>query len=89
MINETCCFNSTAHVQLSGTFYFHDSLRAQYTVSKSSLNQLHGSDSPKSAEKELNFFFPMEQTVAVIKPDAFGTKGGFPFCAFFIMHEGI
>ncbi|XP_025103800.1 thioredoxin domain-containing protein 3 homolog isoform X3 [Pomacea canaliculata] len=51
-----------------------DSLRAQYTVSKSSLNQLHGSDSPKSAEKELNFFFPMEQTVAVIKPDAFGTK---------------
>lgn len=36
---------------------------------------LHGSDSEETAKKELEFFFPMEQTVAVIKPDAVGTKG--------------
>jgi nucleoside diphosphate kinase len=36
---------------------------------------LHGSDSEDTAKKELQFFFPMEQTVAAIKPDAEGTKG--------------
>lgn len=36
---------------------------------------LHGSDSEETARKELEFFFPVEQTVAVIKPDALGTKG--------------
>jgi hypothetical protein len=39
------------------------------------INSLHGSDSEDTAKKELQFFFPMEQTVAAIKPDAEGTKG--------------
>lgn len=38
---------------------------------------LHGSDSPQKASEELNFFFPMQQTVAVIKPDAYENKGMF------------
>jgi len=36
---------------------------------------LHGSDSTSKAEEELNYFFPMQQTVAVIKPDAYDNKG--------------
>jgi len=36
---------------------------------------LHGSDSEEQAQKEIEYFFPMEQTIAVIKPDAYGTKG--------------
>ncbi|KAL3853950.1 hypothetical protein ACJMK2_013244 [Sinanodonta woodiana] len=51
-----------------------DSLRAQFSVDDTQLNQLHGSSSAADAEKELKFFFPVEQTVAVIKPDAYGTK---------------
>ncbi|XP_067686635.1 thioredoxin domain-containing protein 6-like isoform X6 [Haliotis asinina] len=51
-----------------------DSLRAQFSIDESSINQLHGSDSPETAEKEIQKFFPMEQTVAAIKPDAFSTK---------------
>lgn len=39
------------------------------------VNMLHGSDSMESAEKDLDFFFPVEQTVAVIKPDAYDNKG--------------
>ena len=41
------------------------------------INPLHGSDSEEAAQREINFFFPMQQTVAVIKPDASGTKGTF------------
>ena len=33
-------------------------------------NATHGSDSPASAERECNFYFPNEQTLALIKPDA-------------------
>ncbi|XP_046555994.1 LOW QUALITY PROTEIN: thioredoxin domain-containing protein 3 homolog [Haliotis rubra] len=51
-----------------------DSLRAQFSIDESSINQLHGSDSIETAEKEIQHFFPMEQTVAAIKPDAFSTK---------------
>jgi len=51
-----------------------DSLRAQFAVDEVKFNQLHGSDTRENAQKELNFFFPMEQTVAVIKPEAMGTK---------------
>jgi nucleoside diphosphate kinase len=50
------------------------SLRAQFAVDDA-INSLHGSDSEDTAKKELQFFFPMEQTMAVIKPDAEGTKG--------------
>ena len=52
-----------------------ESLRAQFSVEECPINQLHGSDTPETAEQELNFFFPMQQTVAVVKPDAYQTKG--------------
>ncbi|XP_072272924.1 thioredoxin domain-containing protein 6 [Pyxicephalus adspersus] len=47
-----------------------DSLRARFTPSEGEINQLHGSSSPVDAEKEINFFFPVEHTLAAIKPDA-------------------
>uniref|UniRef100_A0A674KHG7 Nucleoside diphosphate kinase-like domain-containing protein n=1 Tax=Terrapene triunguis TaxID=2587831 RepID=A0A674KHG7_9SAUR len=46
------------------------SLRSEYAVDSVPLNQLHGSASPGEAEKELEFFFPVEHTLAVIKPTA-------------------
>ncbi|XP_030405251.1 thioredoxin domain-containing protein 3 [Gopherus evgoodei] len=46
------------------------SLRSEYAVDSVPLNQLHGSASPGQAEKELEFFFPVEHTLAVIKPTA-------------------
>jgi nucleoside diphosphate kinase len=51
------------------------SLRAQCSVDSSHINPLHGSDNPETAKKELEYFFPMEQTMAVIKPDGYQTKG--------------
>uniref|UniRef100_A0A8B9DLY5 NME/NM23 family member 8 n=1 Tax=Anser cygnoides TaxID=8845 RepID=A0A8B9DLY5_ANSCY len=47
-----------------------NSLRAQYAVDNIPINQLHGSSSPNDAQKELEFFFPQEHTLALIKPDA-------------------
>ncbi|XP_074841587.1 thioredoxin domain-containing protein 3 [Carettochelys insculpta] len=44
------------------------SLRSEYAVDSVPLNQLHGSASCGKAEKELEFFFPVEHTLAVIKP---------------------
>jgi len=52
--------------------YFH---RAQFSVEEAEVNMLHGSDSPETAEKELSKFFAVEQTLAVIKPDAMSEKG--------------
>ncbi|XP_016386652.1 thioredoxin domain-containing protein 6-like [Sinocyclocheilus rhinocerous] len=46
-----------------------DSLRAQFSCGSSSINQLHGSGSSEEAEREIGFFFPPEDTLAVIKPD--------------------
>lgn len=51
------------------------SLRAQFVVEDVPINQLHGSDSDSQAQKEIEYFFPMQQTVACIKPDAYQTKG--------------
>ncbi|XP_037645600.1 thioredoxin domain-containing protein 6 isoform X4 [Sebastes umbrosus] len=45
-------------------------LRAQFAVENEPINQLHGSESHEEAEQEINFFFPKQQTLAVIKPDA-------------------
>nr|XP_046260358.1 thioredoxin domain-containing protein 6 isoform X2 [Scatophagus argus] len=45
-------------------------LRAQFAVANEPINQLHGSASPEEAEREISFFFPKQQTLAVIKPDA-------------------
>ena len=36
---------------------------------------LHGAKSLEDAESEINLFFPVEKTLAAIKPDAIGTKG--------------
>ncbi|XP_016151997.1 PREDICTED: thioredoxin domain-containing protein 3 isoform X3 [Ficedula albicollis] len=47
-----------------------ESLRAQYAIENVPINQLHGSSTPSEAQKELEFFFPKEQTFALIKPDA-------------------
>ncbi|KAI7808782.1 putative thioredoxin domain-containing protein 3-like protein [Triplophysa rosa] len=44
-------------------------LRAQFSSESSNINQLHGSGSSEEAEREIGFFFPPEQTLAVIKPD--------------------
>lgn len=40
------------------------------------INQLHGSDSLEEAEREINFFFPQQRTLAVIKPDAVAEHKG-------------
>ncbi|XP_022595893.1 thioredoxin domain-containing protein 3 homolog isoform X1 [Seriola dumerili] len=45
-------------------------LRAQFSVENEPINQLHGSASHEEAEREINFFFPKQRTLAVIKPDA-------------------
>ncbi|XP_070694621.1 thioredoxin domain-containing protein 6 [Pempheris klunzingeri] len=45
-------------------------LRAQFAVENEPINQLHGSASHEEAEREIDFFFPKQQTLAVIKPDA-------------------
>lgn len=46
------------------------SLRAKYAVGNIPINQLHGSATPDEAQKELQFFFPQEHTLALIKPAA-------------------
>uniref|UniRef100_A0A674MCT2 Nucleoside diphosphate kinase B n=1 Tax=Takifugu rubripes TaxID=31033 RepID=A0A674MCT2_TAKRU len=45
-------------------------LRAQFAVENHPINQLHGSASQEEADREISFFFPQQQTLAVIKPDA-------------------
>ncbi|XP_034549238.1 thioredoxin domain-containing protein 6 isoform X2 [Notolabrus celidotus] len=47
-----------------------ESLRAQFAVENEPINPLHGSASHDEAEREINFFFPKQQTLAMIKPDA-------------------
>lgn len=46
----------------------------------SPINPLHGSDSSETAEKEIQQFFPVQSTVAVIKPDIEPDKRG--LCCF-------
>ncbi|XP_041102505.1 thioredoxin domain-containing protein 3 homolog [Polyodon spathula] len=48
-----------------------ESLRAEFALENIPINQLNGSSSPEEAKKDLEFFFPVEQTLAVIKPDAY------------------
>ncbi|XP_026530661.1 thioredoxin domain-containing protein 3 [Notechis scutatus] len=50
------------------------SLRAEFTIHDSPINQLHGSANTNEATKELQFFFPVENTMALIKPSAFEDK---------------
>lgn len=46
------------------------SLRAWFAVEDEPVNQLHGSASGEEAQREIEFFFPVQQTLALIKPDA-------------------
>jgi len=46
-----------------------NSLRATFATDTTK-NAVHGSDSPDSAARELDFFFNVEHTLAVLKPDA-------------------
>ena len=67
------CYYWRKHDSDSPGFDF--SFRAQFSQSEDSINPLHGSDTVESANTELEFFFPMQKTVAVIKPDAYENKG--------------
>ncbi|KAK2188196.1 hypothetical protein NP493_140g00039 [Ridgeia piscesae] len=51
-----------------------ESFRAQFSAEDDVINPIHGSDNPEHAQQELNYFFPMQKTVAVIKPDAYENK---------------
>ncbi|XP_029442936.1 thioredoxin domain-containing protein 3-like [Rhinatrema bivittatum] len=53
-----------------------DSLRAEFAMDDAPINQLHGSSSLHRAMEELEFFFPVQQTFAIIKPDAFKDHNG-------------
>ncbi|XP_070280817.1 thioredoxin domain-containing protein 3 isoform X1 [Myotis yumanensis] len=46
------------------------SLCAQFAMENLPINQLYGSDSPEAAEREIQYFFPPQNTLAVIKPQA-------------------
>ena len=50
-------------------------LRAQFAVEGSEINALHGSASVEDATKEIQQLFPVEKTMAVIKPNAMTEKG--------------
>ncbi|XP_030635013.1 thioredoxin domain-containing protein 3 homolog [Chanos chanos] len=45
-----------------------ESLRSQFAMDDVPINQLHGSSTPEEAERDLSCFFPVEHTLAVIKP---------------------
>lgn len=60
------------------------SLRAQFAVENDPINQLHGSSSQQEAQREISFFFPQQQTLAVIKPDAMQEHRG-PLTSFMKM----
>ncbi|KAF5396235.1 hypothetical protein PHET_10867, partial [Paragonimus heterotremus] len=61
-----------------------DSLRARFAPpepdpeneedSHSSINLLHGSTTEAEVEKDFQFFFPIERTVAAVKPDAYANR---------------
>ncbi len=51
-------------------------MRNEFDVSTSSVNSIHGATTQEQAEKELAKFFPIEQTVAVIKPGLSPEKKG-------------
>nr|XP_051708862.1 thioredoxin domain-containing protein 3 isoform X3 [Oryctolagus cuniculus] len=48
--------------------YYPDSLCAQFAMGSLPINQLYGSDSTEVAEREIEYFFPVQSTLALIKP---------------------
>ena len=51
-----------------------ESLLKQYANQGVTLT-MHGSETQEAAKKELDYVFPVQKTVAVVKPDAIETKG--------------
>ena len=47
------------------------SLRARFSDPEDNINPLHGADNEEQVQREMNIFFPMETTVAVIKPEVY------------------
>jgi nucleoside diphosphate kinase len=56
-----------------------NSLRATFATDTTK-NAVHGSDSTESAARELDFYFNVEHTLAVIKPDAVAAGKGQEIC---------
>nr|KAF6319891.1 NME/NM23 family member 8 [Myotis myotis] len=50
--------------------YLPNSLCVQFAMENLPINQLYGSDSLEAAEREIQYFFPPQNTLAVIKPQA-------------------
>ncbi|XP_055149362.1 thioredoxin domain-containing protein 3 isoform X2 [Symphalangus syndactylus] len=50
--------------------YFPESLCAKFAVDSLPVNQLYGSDSLETAEREIQHFFPLQSTLGLIKPHA-------------------
>nr|XP_010988198.1 thioredoxin domain-containing protein 3 [Camelus dromedarius] len=48
--------------------YFPQSLCVQFAMEGLPVNQLHGSDSLEAARREIKYFFPPQNTIALIKP---------------------
>ncbi|XP_040820600.1 thioredoxin domain-containing protein 3 [Ochotona curzoniae] len=48
--------------------YFPDSFCAQFAMGSLPFNQLYGSNSPETAEREIQYFFPEQNALALIKP---------------------
>ena len=69
----TCQWNHRCN---DGFCSFILSLRVKFAVENEAINQLHGSASLEEAQREINFFFPKQRTLAVIKPDVVGENKG-------------
>lgn len=67
-INIDCCCHDYIYRII-------DSLRAQFAVEGNEVNPLHGSDNSETAAREIQYFFPVEHTVGIIKPSGLTEKG--------------
>ena len=63
------------HIHVHIHIHISFSLRARFSMDGSDDNGLHGAQNELEAEKEIQYFFPKEQTVAVIKPNSVDQKG--------------
>ena len=50
-------------------------MREKFHDSDDTINPLHGADNEEQVQREMSLFFPMETTVAVIKPEAYQKEG--------------
>lgn len=58
-------------------------LRNEFDVDGSPINALHGPTTQEQAQKEIETFFPMEQTVAILKPGLTPEKRGTKILIFY------